>query len=84
MLNSGNESLHPDHLYRCARLWSRCFWGKQYPDQEVSDDMENYRGLEFVHVGYTLWHKLWKCLDEKHTESGDALLAEMMAVRDVC
>lgn len=46
--------------------------------------MENYRGLEFVHVGYTLWHKLWKCLDEKHTESGDALFAEMMTVRDVC
>ncbi|BCR93407.1 Zn(II)2Cys6 transcription factor [Aspergillus luchuensis] len=82
VLNSGNESLHPDHLYRCARLWSRCFWGKQYPDQEVSDDMENYRGLEFVHVGYTLWHKLWKCLDEKHTESGEALFAEMMTVRD--
>lgn len=46
--------------------------------------MENYRALEFVHVGYTLWHKLWKCLDEKHAESGDALFAEMMTVRDVC
>ncbi|PYI05515.1 Rh-like protein/ammonium transporter [Aspergillus sclerotiicarbonarius CBS 121057] len=82
VLNADNEALHPDHLYRCARLWSRCFWGKQYPDQEVSDDMENYRGLEFLHVGYTLWHKLWKCLDDTSTYTGDALFTEMMTVRD--
>ncbi|RAL05387.1 Zn(II)2Cys6 transcription factor [Aspergillus ibericus CBS 121593] len=82
VLNSDNEALHPDHLYRCARLWSRCFWGKQYPDQEVSDDMENYRGLEFLHVGYTLWHKLWKCLDDTSTHTGDELFAEMMTIRD--
>ncbi|PYH95666.1 Rh-like protein/ammonium transporter [Aspergillus ellipticus CBS 707.79] len=83
VLNSDNPALHPDHLYRCARLWSRCFWGKQYPDQEVCDDMENYRGLEFLHVGYTLWHKLWKCLDPTDTPySGDTLFKEMMTVRD--
>ncbi|PWY65696.1 Rh-like protein/ammonium transporter [Aspergillus heteromorphus CBS 117.55] len=83
VLSSKNPALHPDHLYRCARLWSRCFWGKRYPDQEVSDDMENYRGLEFLHVGYTLWHKLWKCLDSTNaTYTGDELFTEMMSVRD--
>ncbi|KAL4948799.1 Rh-like protein/ammonium transporter [Aspergillus filifer] len=53
VLESGNPAVHPDRLYRCARLWGRCFWGKQYPDQEVSDDIENYRGLELLHSGMT-------------------------------
>lgn len=39
----------------------RCFWGNQYPDQEVSDDMENYRGLELLHEGMCLRHKTWRC-----------------------
>ncbi|KUM59681.1 hypothetical protein ACN42_g7460 [Penicillium freii] len=48
---SGYPALQPDHLHRCARLWGRCFWGEQYPDEEVLDDIENYRALELLHAG---------------------------------
>ncbi|KAL4777071.1 Rh-like protein/ammonium transporter [Aspergillus nidulans var. acristatus] len=64
VLQSGNQAIHPDRLYRCARLWGRCFWGKQYPDQEVSDDMENYRALELLHAGMTLRYKIWQALSD--------------------
>ncbi|OJK01388.1 hypothetical protein ASPACDRAFT_1898336 [Aspergillus aculeatus ATCC 16872] len=84
VLNSNKPALHPDQLHRSARLWSRCFWGKQYPDQEIADDMENYRGLELIHTGFILWHKAWKCLgdpaDSAYTP--DTLYAEILSVRD--
>ncbi|KAK5695629.1 hypothetical protein LTS12_028608, partial [Elasticomyces elasticus] len=60
MVSSGNPSLNPDHLYQCARLWGRCFWGEQYPDQQVMDDNENYRGLELIHVSMMMRHAIWK------------------------
>jgi hypothetical protein len=87
VLQSGNPALQPDRLYRCARVWGRCFWGKQYPDQQVSDDMENYRALELLHVGMSLRYRTWQLLvdnvpDPDHrTES---LFNEIMAATDVC
>lgn len=86
VLESGNPALHPDHLYRCARLWGRCFWGEQYPDQEILDDLENYRGLELVHKGMSLFHitwKLWLHTDCSIDYTADGLFNEMMVVRDV-
>lgn len=87
VLQSGNPALHPDRLYRCARVWGRCFWGKQYPDQEVSDDMENYRALELLHAGMSLRHRTWKLLFDNIPDSGyqaESFFNEIMAVRDVC
>ncbi|KAE8147183.1 hypothetical protein BDV25DRAFT_37458 [Aspergillus avenaceus] len=85
VLQSGNPALHPDRLYRCARVWGRCFWGKQYPDQEVSDDMENYRALELLHVGMSLRYRTWQLLVDNVPDSGyrsESLFNEMMAARD--
>ncbi|BAE58956.1 unnamed protein product [Aspergillus oryzae RIB40] len=85
VLQSGNPALHPDRLYRCARVWGRCFWGKQYPDQEVSDDMENYRALELLHAGMSLRHRTWKLLFDNIPDSGyqaESFFNEIMAVRD--
>ncbi|KAF9892122.1 hypothetical protein FE257_002528 [Aspergillus nanangensis] len=85
VLQSGNAALHPDRLHRCARLWSRCFWGKQYPDQQVSDDMENYRALELLHVGMTLRYRTLKLLSEdSHTDyEVDVFFNEIMSIHDV-
>ncbi|KAL4928632.1 Rh-like protein/ammonium transporter [Aspergillus undulatus] len=85
VLQSGNPALHPDRLYRCARLWGRCFWGREYPDQEVSDDIENYRGLELLHAGMTLRYRIWQALDDDSRRTGieaESLLMEMMAIRE--
>ncbi|KAL5338253.1 Rh-like protein/ammonium transporter [Aspergillus crustosus] len=85
VLQSGNPALHPDRLYRCARLWGRCFWGKQYPDQEVSDDIENYRALELVHVGMSLRYKTWQALSDNPFQTNleaEALLKVIMAIRE--
>ncbi|KAL2822921.1 Rh-like protein/ammonium transporter [Aspergillus granulosus] len=70
VLRSGNPSLNPDRLYRCARLWGRCFWGQQYPDQEVSDDIENYRALELLHTAMIFRHKIWQAFSEDPTQTG--------------
>ncbi|KAL4963762.1 Rh-like protein/ammonium transporter [Aspergillus stella-maris] len=85
VLESGNPAIHPDRLYRCARLWGRCFWGTQYPDQEVSDDIENYRGLELLHSGMTLRYKIWQALSddpEKTKLQAESLLLEIMGIRE--
>ncbi|KAL4946745.1 hypothetical protein BDV06DRAFT_208403 [Aspergillus oleicola] len=85
VLESGNLAIHPDRLYRCARLWGRCFWGRQYPDQEVSDDIENYRGLELLHAGMTLRYKIWQALSddsENNKLQAESLLLEIVAIRD--
>ncbi|KAF7596895.1 hypothetical protein BBP40_011940 [Aspergillus hancockii] len=85
VLQSGNPALHPDRLYRCARVWGRCFWGKQYPDQQVSDDMENYRALELLHVGMSLRFRTWQLLVDNVPESShqtESLFDEIMATTD--
>ncbi|KAJ5473075.1 hypothetical protein N7530_007076 [Penicillium desertorum] len=82
---SGNPALQPDHLHRCARLWGRCFWGERYPDEEVLDDIENYRALELLHVGFCLRHRTWKVLVESAAgtaESAEALFREILATRE--
>lgn len=85
-LNSGNPAIHPDRLYRCARLWGRCFWGTQYPDQEVTDDIENYRALELLHADMMLRHKTWQALMNDPVETAHQakpILKEIMAIREV-
>ncbi|KAL3454400.1 Rh-like protein/ammonium transporter [Aspergillus insuetus] len=85
VLQSGNQSLHPDRLYRCARLWGRCFWGQQYPEPEVSDDIENYRGLELLHTSMNLRHKIWQAFtdDPAETEHQAKLVwAQIMSIRE--
>ncbi|KAL4973113.1 Rh-like protein/ammonium transporter [Aspergillus desertorum] len=85
VLQSGNPAIHPDRLYRCARLWGRCFWGNQYPDQEVSDDMENYRALELLHAGMTLRYKIWQALSDdpvQTSQQAQSLLKEIKATRE--
>ena len=87
VLNSGNPALQPDHLYQCARLWGRCFWGDQYPDQEVMDDNENYRGLELIHIGMVLRHVTWRVAIGNPIVPGmtsESLFQEMMNIRNVC
>lgn len=85
VLKTGNPALHPDRLHRCARLWARCFWGKQYPDHQVSDDMENYRALELLHVGFTLRYRTLKLLTDGPPSDHEieGLFKELMSVHDV-
>ncbi|KAJ5718577.1 hypothetical protein N7488_004223 [Penicillium malachiteum] len=84
VVQSNNPALHPDHLHQCARLWGRCFWGEQYPDQEVLDDIENYRALELLHAGFFLRHRIWRTLVESGsgTDTTDSVFRDMIATRD--
>ncbi|KAJ5159384.1 uncharacterized protein N7482_006388 [Penicillium canariense] len=84
VMQSNNPALHPDHLHRCARLWGRCFWGEQYPDQEVLDDIENYRALELLHAGFCFRHRTWGVLVESGTGSDttESLFRELISTRD--
>lgn len=85
VMQSKNPALNPDHLHQCARLWGRCFWGEQYPDQEVLDDIENYRALELLHTGFSMRYRTWRVLVDSGagTESGDSLFQDIIATRDV-
>lgn len=85
VVQSKNPALHPDHLHRCARLWGRCFWGEQYPDQEVLDDIENYRALELLHAGFCFRHRTWKVLvdSEGTSDTTESLYSEILSIRDV-
>lgn len=87
LLDSDNPSLHPDSLHQCARIWGRCLWGKEYPDNQILDDMENHRALELLHHSYILRHKIWQlALARSERSAGstpDALLSEMMMIRNV-
>lgn len=82
---SKNPALHPDHLHKCARLWGRCFWGQQYPDQEVLDDIENYRALELLHTGFCLRYRTWKTLVESGAgaDTTDSIFRDILSARDV-
>lgn len=86
VMRSNNPALHPDHLHRCARLWGRCFWGERYPDQEVLDDIENYRALELLHAGFHIHYRIWRAFVEAETEneSADSLFHDIVSTRDVC
>ncbi|KAJ5497599.1 hypothetical protein N7463_009586 [Penicillium fimorum] len=82
---SRNPALQPDHLHRCARLWGRCFWGEQYPYEEVMDDIENYRALELLHTGFCLRHRTWKVLVESTAGtagSAEPLFREILGIRE--
>ncbi|KAJ6129277.1 transcriptional regulator family: Fungal Specific TF [Penicillium capsulatum] len=84
VLESSNPALKPDHLHRCARLWGRCYWGEQYPDQEVLDDIENYRALELLNIGFTLRHRTWKVLVDSgaDADASKSLMCDIMSIRD--
>lgn len=89
LFGSPNPSLHPDYLHRCARIWGRCFWGPEYPDQEILDDIENYRALEFSHHSFIMRHRIWQLATGNDHNVGamrltsEKLFAEMMAIREV-
>lgn len=88
ILKAQDPSLHPDRLYRCARLWARCYWGREYPDDEVTDDMENYRALQLLHEGMMLRHKLWKVFTggseaDRSSYDAESLFTETLAVQEV-
>lgn len=85
VMQSNNPALDPDHLHRCARLWGRCFWGEQYPDQEVLDDIENYRALELLHTGFCLRYRTWRALvdSEASTDTADSVFQTILSTRNV-
>ena len=82
---SNNTALNPEHLYRCARLWGLCFWGKRYPDQEMLDDIENYRALELLHASFDMRFRTWRVLVDSGpgTESVKSLFRDIITTRDV-
>lgn len=86
VMQSKNPALNPDHLHRCARLWGRCFWGELYPDQEVLDDIENYRALELLHAGFCMRHRTWRVLVDSGagSDTAETVFQAILSTRDVC
>lgn len=59
MSQSRVPSLQLDRVYRDARRCGRNIW-KDYPEDEVLDDLENYRPLEALHQTFVMRSKIWE------------------------
>ncbi|KAH8691600.1 hypothetical protein BGW36DRAFT_304717 [Talaromyces proteolyticus] len=86
LLDSGNSSLHPDYLHQSARIWGRCLWGEEYPDNQILDDMENHRALELLHHAMIMRNKIWQLAlgssERSVTSTPETLFSELMTIRD--
>lgn len=49
-----------DRIWEGARLCLPKLWGPEYPHEEILDDVENYRGLSFLHQVQKLKLSLWR------------------------
>lgn len=86
LIESGHSALHPDYLHQCARIWGRCLWAEEYPDQQILDDMENHRALELLHHAIIIWNKIWQLALGNSKDSSmtpETLYAEIMRIREV-
>lgn len=86
LIESGHSALHPDYLHQCARIWGRCLWAEEYPDQQILDDMENHRALELLHHAIIIGNKIWQLALGNSNDSSmtpEKLYAEIMRIREV-
>lgn len=61
LLSLPSESpLFYDRVWESARLCLPKLWGADYPHEEILDDVENYRGLSFLHAVQKLKLSIWK------------------------
>lgn len=77
MCRSSLPSLSLERIYRNARISGRRCWGEEYPEDELLDDLENYRPLEALHHVFLLRSRIrelavakykgTKCLDTPET-----------------
>ena len=49
-----------DHIFEQARRCLPKIWGSEYPVESLLDDVENYRGLSFLHACQKLKLSIWK------------------------
>ena len=49
-----------DRIWESARLCLPKVWGAEYPHEEILDDVENYRGLSFLHQVQKLKLSVWR------------------------
>lgn len=49
-----------DRIWESARVCLPKLWGSEYPHEEILDDVENYRGLNFLHEVQKLKLSIWR------------------------
>jgi hypothetical protein len=77
-----------ERIYRSARISGRHCWGEEYPEDEVLDDLENYRALEALHHTFVLRSRIWQLAVAKYegrecTDTPDSLMKEIQEIGEV-
>jgi hypothetical protein len=55
-----DSPLSYDRIWEAGRLCLPKLWGSAYPHEEILDDVENYRGLSFLHAAQKLKLSIWR------------------------
>lgn len=80
MSESAVPQLKIELLYRKSRLAGRHIWAGEYPENEVLDDIENYRPLELLHLNNLLRSRIWQLgvsrSEGQQTEDSPEMLME--------
>jgi hypothetical protein len=88
MSRSSLPSMNLERIYRSARISGRHCWGEEYPEDEVLDDLENYRALEALHHTFVLRSRIWQLAVAKYegrecTDTPDSLMKEIQEIGEV-
>lgn len=70
MSQSPLQSMSLERIYRNARIAGRKSWAEEYPENEVLDDLENYRPLEFLHHTFVMRSRIWELAVAKYEGRG--------------
>ena len=80
LLNARNPALRPDRLFIAARSSYRRLFGDAYPTEEIKDDLENYRALEFIHQDFVFRYRIWQAAEA--SERGEDCAESSQAIWD--
>ena len=54
------SGINREQLFEDSRTCLPRMWGSDYPEEEILDDFENYRGLSLLQVAMTLKVEVWR------------------------
>ena len=81
-------SLSLERIFQNARISGRHCWGEEYPEDELLDDLENYRPLEALHRVFLLRSRIWELAVAKYKgkrcpDTPETLMKEIKEIGEV-
>lgn len=81
-------STNLQRIYRSARISGRHCWGEEYPEDEVLDDLENYRALGALHDVFVMRSRIWQLAVAQHAgnecaDTPESLMKEIHKIGEV-